>query len=167
MALRSLLLPLILASFVQGQAIAGGIDKNCDSDRPRYVNNYFRMAVYRDMASPNLSTTGAEIIDNAAEGARIYRRHCASCHGSKGQGTRVGPSLQTVTDPQMVMHMVRSGKGIMPSFANRLTDTQIRAVAHYVARKLTGSQGLTSSAGTRRSARTVRPPLRFVPACFR
>ncbi len=68
----------------------------------------------------------------ASEGAQVFSGNCAVCHGPAGKGTPTAPSLETVNDPAFIMQTVRSGKDGMPSFAARLSDAQIGAVASYV-----------------------------------
>jgi ubiquinol-cytochrome c reductase cytochrome c subunit len=68
-------------------------------------------------------------------GAGLYSQHCAACHGAEGKG-KIGPSLQAAHDPQLVVQMVQTGKGIMPSFAKQLSPEEIQALAAYVTQKL-------------------------------
>ncbi len=70
-----------------------------------------------------------------ASGAGLYAENCAVCHGPQGQG-KIGPSLQAAHDAQPVLAMIRSGKGMMPPFAQRLTAAQTQAVADYVTHTL-------------------------------
>ncbi|WEX11695.1 cytochrome c [Chelativorans sp. AA-79] len=61
---------------------------------------------------------------------------CAICHiledaGAKG---RVGPSLDSLQpSAEQVRSAVREGPGTMPSYADRLSQDQIDALAEYVA----------------------------------
>lgn len=60
---------------------------------------------------------------------------CALCHtlaaaGSEGQ---VGPILDELKpDAQRVLKVLRSGQGVMPSFAGKLSDDDMQAVARFV-----------------------------------
>jgi sulfite dehydrogenase len=61
---------------------------------------------------------------------------CAVCHTLKDAGAEgmVGPSLDELKpDAERVASALRSGLGIMPSYADKLTDAQIMAIARYVA----------------------------------
>ena len=69
---------------------------------------------------------------NAAD---LYSRYCAVCHGPEGRG-KIGPSLQASHNPQDVVQIVRTGKGIMPGFAKQLSPDQVQALAAYVTQKL-------------------------------
>ena len=60
---------------------------------------------------------------------------CGGCHTLKAAGTTgtVGPNLDQVQpSAAIVSAIVQSGSGIMPSFAGKLSDAQIAAVAAYV-----------------------------------
>ena len=68
---------------------------------------------------------------------------CALCHTLKDAGAtgRVGPVLDELQpNEERVAAAVRGGIGAMPSFAGSLSDAQIRAVAHYVAKASGGSR---------------------------
>lgn len=80
----------------------------------------------------------------AAQGVRrvdaavLYLKHCASCHGEKGEGT---PGVRPLTGDlahgdrlEDVERVVRDGieGSTMTPFRGKLTDAQIRAVAQYV-----------------------------------
>ena len=69
------------------------------------------------------------------EGAVVYDRRCASCHGAEGQGGQ-GPRLAgTVAtlypDPADEVAVVADGRLAMPSFADTLTGEEIAAVVAY------------------------------------
>ncbi len=68
---------------------------------------------------------------NAAAGAIS----CQGCHGTNGEGG-AGPKLagneKLLKDPVYVHTILEQGKGGMPSYAGKLDDKQIYAVANYV-----------------------------------
>ena len=70
------------------------------------------------------------------DGRTIFVQQCSSCHAladADATGT-FGPNLdQGDYDAEGVERKVRAGGGGMPSFEDRLTDEQIRAVSEYVA----------------------------------
>jgi len=76
----------------------------------------------------------------AEAGAEVYEMNCASCHGDGGEGDIfVGaPALNNQVwlyggSREAIRHsVVNSRFGIMPGFADRLRDAEIRAVAAYV-----------------------------------
>lgn len=62
---------------------------------------------------------------------------CAVCHTLRDAGSEgaVGPVLDELQpDAARVATALRNGIGAMPSYRDRLTDEQIDALAHYVAR---------------------------------
>lgn len=71
-----------------------------------------------------------------AEGQKVYRANCASCHGTKGGGGS-GVKLAGVVEgnyPNIADHIavITNGKGGgMPKFGEKLTPEQIEAVARY------------------------------------
>jgi aldose sugar dehydrogenase len=59
---------------------------------------------------------------------------CFACHGELGYGG-AGPSFRgdkLLMADQYVITQILIGRGIMPSFADRLNDDQIAAVATYL-----------------------------------
>lgn len=75
------------------------------------------------------------------DGAAIFSRKCAVCHGEKGQGVAAavsiaGPSLQAEHEVGRVMTAVESGPSHMPAFSRVLTVPQMRAVSSYVATQI-------------------------------
>lgn len=77
----------------------------------------------------------------APNGAAIFAKHCAVCHGDHGQGISsmisiAGPNLQAEHNRGMVMLAVETGPSHMPSFAKILSVPEIRSVAYYVTRQI-------------------------------
>jgi cytochrome c6 len=74
--------------------------------------------------------------------ADVYKAKCASCHGADGlAATPVGKSMKVLSfkAPEMVkasdarfIAATKNGKGKMPGYAGKLTDTQIKDVISYV-----------------------------------
>ena len=70
-----------------------------------------------------------------SSGQQVFMSNgCFACHGQTGTGG-VGPSFRgdhflAVTD--YVIAQILLGRGVMPSFAGKLNDQQIAAVASYV-----------------------------------
>jgi mono/diheme cytochrome c family protein len=72
----------------------------------------------------------------ASAGAKVFASAgCGGCHTLKAAGANgaFGPNLDQVRlSASTVESVVRSGLGAMPSFAGKLTNAQIAAVASYV-----------------------------------
>lgn len=99
---------------------------------------------------PPGATAGADPTE-AAEAARLYRRHCAACHGVEGRGDGFNaphlPSPPTNhADPELMgrrpddtlydgIHAggwVLDGTGRMPAFGTLLSDSQIRSLVGHI-----------------------------------
>jgi cytochrome c6 len=84
-----------------------------------------------DSASEARMALGKEVF------TRLAQPPCGLCHALQEAGTsaEIGPNLdQLKPDARRVVAAVRNGIGIMPAFGASLTEEQIQAVAHYVAR---------------------------------
>jgi len=70
------------------------------------------------------------------DAAAIFADRCSSCHGSTGGGG-IGPGLSggrvagAFPDIEDQVTVVRDGRGRMPSFGDRLTDDELRAVVRF------------------------------------
>jgi mono/diheme cytochrome c family protein len=77
-------------------------------------------------AQPGDATAGKGVFTSAG---------CVSCHTLKDAGATgsVGPNLDDVKPPYpLVIDRVAHGKGVMPSFSGKLSETEIQNVAKYV-----------------------------------
>jgi mono/diheme cytochrome c family protein len=94
------------------------------------------------VAACNTSTEAGSSVD----GADLYAKFCATCHGATGKpdammiarlGVRdlTAPELRARVTPALVDYQIRAGSQnkLMPSFAGAFTDEQIKAIADYVA----------------------------------
>lgn len=71
-----------------------------------------------------------------AQGKQVYQAHCATCHGTKGQGGtgmklagKVAEHFPNIDDQIAVIQNGRSGG--MPAWGKSLSADEIRAVARY------------------------------------
>lgn len=69
------------------------------------------------------------------DGAALYDRRCAGCHGDAGEG-RSGPQLagrMTSVYPDIAdqLEVMREGRGGMPGFGGRLGDDELQAIAEH------------------------------------
>jgi mono/diheme cytochrome c family protein len=79
------------------------------------------------------------LVDNGAE---IYKKKCAACHGATGAGdTMIGknlkirslrsPEVQNRTDEEL-FNIIARGRNRMPSFDRRLSKEQIHDLVRYI-----------------------------------
>jgi mono/diheme cytochrome c family protein len=79
--------------------------------------------------------------DPAAGEAVFASAGCGGCHTLEAAGTsgKVGPNLDDAKpDEALVVERVTNGMGVMPSFADQLSEKQIHDVAAYVASSTQG-----------------------------
>jgi cytochrome c6 len=74
---------------------------------------------------------------DAAAGKEVFLGDaaCGSCHtlADAGATGTIGPNLDaTMPPPELVVERVTNGMGVMPSFADTLSEEQIQDVAAYV-----------------------------------
>ena len=72
-----------------------------------------------------------------ADAQAIVKQNCTSCHGVNLEGS-VGPKLSNIGSKyskDQIAGIVNTGKGAMPSFKGKLSDTDISAVADWLAAK--------------------------------
>lgn len=91
-----------------------------------------------------LAAATADAQTPAPDGAQLYARNCASCHGATGAPSaamlRSMPALPDLSNPRTMaaladstlVNVVTNGKGrAMPAYRTRLTPEQVRLiVAH-------------------------------------
>jgi cytochrome c6 len=67
-------------------------------------------------------------------GKSIYLTNCARCHGVDGTKGKWGAKnlRQSVLPDSALTNVISRGKGLMPSWKNRLADKEIDAVKEYV-----------------------------------
>lgn len=101
-----------------------------------------RTAFVAIIAAAGLTATAAVVhADDSAEielGRKLFKSvmpSCATCHtleAAAAKGT-VGPSLDELKpDAARVETALREGLNAMPSYADTLDDTQIRALARFI-----------------------------------
>jgi cytochrome c6 len=78
-----------------------------------------------------------ETAGDAAAGKEVFLgdSDCGSCHTLADAGTSgsIGPNLDaTKPSPELVVERVTNGSGVMPPFADSLSEQQIQDVAAYV-----------------------------------
>jgi len=78
-----------------------------------------------------------EITLNAEQAEAVIKANCISCHGDQLQGG-AGPSLDKVgseLSADQLFGIITKGKGMMPSFKDRLKEEEIANVAMFLSEK--------------------------------
>ena len=95
--------------------------------------------LYQQDASASPPAASAPASANAANGARVFAgAGCGGCHtlARAHSSGAVGPNLDDLRPSfEQVRRKVQEGGGGMPSFAGKLSDTQIRDVAAFVSKR--------------------------------
>jgi len=85
-----------------------------------------------------IALVAAATVARAEDGAAVFAKKCALCHGKDGKGSPVGLKLgaKDLTGVKLseveIVKVVEDGKGKMTPFKGKLTDPEIQAVAKYV-----------------------------------
>lgn len=67
------------------------------------------------------------------DGASVFSKNCARCHGAEGVKDSRTPNLQTIAlDKAGLVKSITYGKGHMPAFQDNLSTAEIAAVADLI-----------------------------------
>ena len=74
---------------------------------------------------------------NPFNGAPLYMRHCANCHGDNGQSKMLNvPNFArgegVMQSDQQLLATIKSGKGTMPGFLGLLKDEEILDIIAHI-----------------------------------
>ena len=89
------------------------------------------------------SFNGAVSANNTTSAAALYSRNCASCHGRDGRAKTLKAKLnhaRNLTDSEWqnrvsderIFNSVMNGKGKMPGYGKKLSETEIDSLVNYV-----------------------------------
>src|SRR5258708_33357247 len=105
--------------------------------------------------------------DTPADSETLFKTRCANCHGPDGAGTRVGKGLgapdlrsaevQEQSDADLA-EAVRTGKGNMPGFADRLNAAEINGLIKFVRTLKDKKSSAEKPQSAFENARVVRDP---------
>ncbi|MFN4072268.1 MAG: c-type cytochrome [Thermus sp.] len=92
----------------------------------------------QEAQAPKEGSGQAANVDQALmeKGKSIYEASCAACHGANGQG--IPPAMPALAgnpnlkDAQMILGIVKNGRGAMPAVGAALSDEELKAVATYI-----------------------------------
>lgn len=104
-----------------------------------------RLAVVLALGAAVSLTLGARAAAaQTPDGATVYRQHCRTCHGSTGKPASrmvsLYPKLKTLADSALmatlttdsIVNLLKTGRGDMKAFADKLSPAEMTAVAEYV-----------------------------------
>lgn len=79
-----------------------------------------------------VTTQAADVV----RGGDVYRQHCVNCHGGSGTSTWPGaPNLARreglMQTDQVLLQVLRKGRGAMPGYQGMLSDADILNVIAY------------------------------------
>ncbi len=112
----------------------------------------------------SVDLSSIKISGNAENGAGIYRKHCAVCHGTKGsKGTAIeldnSVFQQTASDGFIQYAVLHGRPGTpMPSFKTRLTGKEISDVIAYI-RTLKGESAPKTAMGNTENVLAAKAPV--------
>jgi predicted lipoprotein with Yx(FWY)xxD motif len=71
------------------------------------------------------------------DGIRVYRSHCANCHGNSGDEVLASHVIkiagnEVLADAGQLIEQVLDGQGYMPGFGQQLSDAEVAAVVTYI-----------------------------------
>lgn len=138
----------VLARLENGGVGMGGFGTSLSAADRRAVAEFVLAVAGRDVSAPPGGATAAQL----AEGRRLYAQDCQSCHRLLGQTPTHPNPIWEGTDFDLVRpgvlyieQKVREGQlQAMPSFRDRLSWVQVRAVAVYVNAMALGRAGARS-----------------------
>ncbi|MFD0698821.1 c-type cytochrome [Paenibacillus sp. GCM10027628] len=85
--------------------------------------------------SPSATTSGGGAATVDAQS--VFKANCMACHGASLEGS-VGPNLQKVggkLSKDQIVTTITNGRGAMPSFKGKLSDSEVGSLAAWLADK--------------------------------
>ena len=85
--------------------------------------------------SPSATTSGGGAATVDAQS--VFKANCMACHGASLEGS-VGPNLQKVggkLSKDLIVTTITNGRGAMPSFKGKLSDSEVGSLAAWLADK--------------------------------
>jgi len=69
----------------------------------------------------------------SVDGATVFSKHCARCHGAQGVKDSRTPNLQTIAlDKDHLVNSITNGKNKMPAWKDKLSPAEISAAADLI-----------------------------------
>ena len=94
-------------------------------------------------SSVSSSTSSAKSTTSISDVAGLYDKKCAECHGKDGRSRSfrgkhthardlTDAQWQEGTTDERIYNSIENGKGKMPAFGKKLSDTEINSLVRYV-----------------------------------
>lgn len=119
-----------------------GLQRHTAPIQPLSLEELYRSPPAADLSPLESAAAGAgTATDGAAriaQGERLYEVYCAPCHQANGEGhLQRFPALNRNAfvmnqSPQPLIRTVLYGRGVMPAFAQSLSNGEIAAVLSYI-----------------------------------
>ena len=96
----------------------------------------FAQSAIAQNITPSIPASPVKI---APSGESLFEANCAACHANGGNIIRRGKNLKRramkrngFEEAGAIATIITQGKGIMPAYADRLSEKEIEAIAQYV-----------------------------------
>jgi mono/diheme cytochrome c family protein len=137
-------IPVILGFLALFGGIAMLIQQHCDAQGPSVqLNQDMHLAPSRPRSAPPAgSIPYGELNSTVHPASVLFNNHCASCHGSNGNGQSyvasypgmpgVGNLSTSSKSLSELQNSIRNGRGAMPTFQRRLSEPEILILTDYI-----------------------------------
>ena len=99
--------------------------------RKTYIAFFSALLLIASCSQKTSAPTAAT--EKTYNGASLFAKNCARCHGAEGVKDERTPNLQTIAlDKAGLVKSITYGKGHMPAFEDKLTTEEISAVADLI-----------------------------------
>jgi mono/diheme cytochrome c family protein len=99
--------------------------------RKTYIAFFGSLLLIASCSQKTSAPTAAK--EKVYDGAHIFAKNCARCHGAQGVKDERTPNLQTIAlDKTGLVKSITYGKGHMPAFEDKLSPEEISAVADLI-----------------------------------
>ncbi|MCU1267003.1 MAG: cytochrome c class [Acidobacteria bacterium] len=107
------------------------------------VSMIFVLAFVLVGVAHNAMPASIDAHETADDSSALFAKHCADCHGkdgrakgfkAKAKGTRnlTDPQWQDRVSDERIFNAINNGKGRMPAFGKKLSETQVNSLVQYV-----------------------------------
>jgi mono/diheme cytochrome c family protein len=101
------------------------------------------MLAFGVVSHASWQNSNSSVTSNSPSAAAIYARRCASCHGKDGRAKTFKAKFndardltnwqwQEMVSDERIYNSIVNGRGKMPAFGKKLSDSQVDSVVSYV-----------------------------------